>query len=411
MKNCLFLLFAFMVSLCAAGCSSTGGGKSLENDADLIVNEVEKEAVCATGDKSCDDENKTILICSKSQTWTLGEACGENSECVNGACVLKNGADGDEDASEIAEEIVELPEPEELAAEYEPEIAEETAVEEEAEIIEETAAEEEGEKEAYPIDLLDNITLYVNIGDSVAAGYNAFNHNQPGGRGYSRLIYENNASWPLYDDYNVAALYPDAQYVDISKGGDTSDDMVDRVNQALIIGLPYSTAGDVLVTIYIGGNDFKADIQNMIMTYKTEAVAKKIQDNIKAVVQKLKDRYENKNAGKNIVFLIANLHEPTDGTGKIPSEYNQSFCKTINDPLMGAVRQTVMSNINLLNQRFAEVIAEVGGYLVDSRAVFLSHGMNAGNDRWIDTDCVHPIDIGHNGLRKQAWFVLTGQTY
>ena len=51
----------------------------------------------------------------------------------------------------------------------------------------------------------------------------------------------------------------------------------------------------------------------------------------------------------------------------------------------------------------------MGGYLVDNHAVFMDHGMNAGPDRWIDSDRIHPLNEDHHQLRRRMWFTLTGQ--
>ena len=51
----------------------------------------------------------------------------------------------------------------------------------------------------------------------------------------------------------------------------------------------------------------------------------------------------------------------------------------------------------------------MGGYLVDNHAVFMDHGMNAGPDRWIDSDRIHPLNEDHHQLRRRMWLTLTGQ--
>jgi hypothetical protein len=49
---------------------------------------------------------------------------------------------------------------------------------------------------------------------------------------------------------------------------------------------------------------------------------------------------------------------------------------------------------------------------VDNHGVFFDHGMNApGAERWITDDCTHPSNEGHHQLRREEWFVLTGERY
>jgi lysophospholipase L1-like esterase len=270
------------------------------------------------------------------------------------------------------------------------------------------ALQDEGPGLPPPIEDLDDLRLYVNIGDSLAAGYNADGRNGSGGKGYARLMLENHPDYPAYSGHALRALYPDVQFMDISHSGDTSGDALDRVRDASWPGVD----GDVLVSLTCGGNDFNDDITTMILRTATEAVAANLQNNYREIVSILRSHYDNPSAGHTVVFLITNVHDPTGGTGAIPPGYDDGFCSLLNDPRIIPVRATAIANLEFFNSKIAEVTTELGGYLVDNHGVFFDHGMNAvGDERWIDDDCVHPLNEGHHQLRREEWFVLTSELY
>jgi lysophospholipase L1-like esterase len=261
----------------------------------------------------------------------------------------------------------------------------------------------------YPIDDLDDVRLYINIGDSLAAGYDADGNNGSGGHGYSRLILDNHPDYPAYGQHNLTALYGSVQYRDVSDSGDTSAQARDHLENT---SLP-DVDGDVLVTLTCGGNDFNNDVWTMLLRARTEAAANELEQNYIAMVDLLRNKYEKPVQGHRVVFLMTNLHDPTAGTGAIPPGFDQGFCETLNNPLFTPpARQTAIDNLNFFNQRMTEIIESLGGHLVDNHGVFFDHGMNApGAERWITDDCTHPSNEGHHQLRREEWFVLTGERY
>ncbi|HUU01124.1 MAG TPA: SGNH/GDSL hydrolase family protein [Myxococcota bacterium] len=260
----------------------------------------------------------------------------------------------------------------------------------------------------FPIAELDDLKLYINIGDSLAAGYDASGENGSGGKGYARLMLENHPDYSSYTAHNLRFIYPDVQFLDVSHSGDTSSDALAHLKST---SLP-DVSGDVLVSLTCGGNDFNDSIWTMISTNLTESAAALLQDNYREMAGLLRDKYEKPGLDYEVVFLVTNIHDPTAGTGAIPPEFTSGFCAKINDPQMALVRDQVVGNLNLFNQRIYEVIAELGGNLVDNHGVFFDHGMNAaGSERWITDDCVHPNNEGHNQLRREEWYVLTGDRF
>jgi lysophospholipase L1-like esterase len=264
---------------------------------------------------------------------------------------------------------------------------------------------------SFPIDDLDQLSLYVNLGDSMGAGYNATGRNGTGGKGYARLVLENHKDYPAYATHHLKALFGAVQFKDNAESGDTSSDQLSALKSSIAF-FPSAT-GDVLVSLTCGGNDFNNDIQVMLFRAQTEAAASKLQDNYREIAKLIKNKYENIPAGKRVVFLVTNVTDPTGGTGNVPAQYNDGFCKTIHNPLFTPqLRADAIANLEFFNDKIAEVTAEIGGYMVDSHAMFFDHGMNAsGSDRWLDTDCVHPTNEGHHQLRREEWATLTGERF
>jgi lysophospholipase L1-like esterase len=260
----------------------------------------------------------------------------------------------------------------------------------------------------FPIAGIDDLVLYVNIGDSLAAGYNATGRNGSGGKGYARLMLDNHPDYPAYIGHFLRALWPDVQFKDVSESGAQSGDAWSNVQGADWPDL----SGDVLVSLTCGGNDFNDEIATMISSTATEAAAAGLQANYREIVGFLRSRYEDTAAGNVVVFLVTNVVDPTAGTGAIPAGFTDGFCSMIQIPYLIPFRAAAISNLNLFNTRIAEVTAELGGYLVDNHGVFFDHGMNApGADRWLSDDCVHPTNEGHHQLRREEWYVFTGERY
>jgi len=112
---------------------------------------------------------------------------------------------------------------------------------------------------SFPIDDLDQLSLYVNLGDSMGAGYNATGRNGTGGKGYARLVLENHKDYPAYATHHLKALFGAVQFKDNAESGDTSSDQLSALKSSIAF-FPSAT-GDVLVSLTCGGNDFNNDIQ------------------------------------------------------------------------------------------------------------------------------------------------------
>lgn len=252
--------------------------------------------------------------------------------------------------------------------------------------------------------LLDEPSLVIIVGDSIAAGFNAANNNAPGGRGYGRLVVDNHAGYPAFAGRDIRTLAAGVEFRDLAESGANSNDAASKVRNA---SLPAVT-GDVLVLINVGGNDFNDSIQTMLSPQATATAAANLRTNLADIVGRLRTRYEDIGAGKRVVFAIDTIHDPTDGTGSIPQQFDDGFCGTLQNPLFTPqLRMTALENLATMNAAIVAEAAAQTAVLVDVHAGFLGHGMN-GTDRWMSNDCAHPTSDGHHHLRELVWSALGG---
>lgn len=255
---------------------------------------------------------------------------------------------------------------------------------------------------------LQDVALYINLGDSLAAGYDAAGNNGPGGKGYARLLQSNHPDYASYAGANLTAVAGNVDFRDVSDSGATSDEILANLHSK-IDDFPTTVDGDVLLTISAGGNDFNDSIAVMLSAALTQGVATKVRQNLAAMVSLVRDRYEDSSQGKEVIVVFQTLHDPTGGTGSIPPGFDDGFCSTLQNPMLQPFVSMVLDNLQTMNDAIVEEAASQGAYLSDNQAVFLDHGMNApGAERWLSDDCVHPTSEGHNQIRREMWGVLTG---
>ncbi len=240
---------------------------------------------------------------------------------------------------------------------------------------------------------LSETTLYINIGDSVAAGYDADSN-----YGYAWLLYHNRDDWPAYDGHDLNAV-ASPSILHITDSGATSDEVLDNLRGT---SLP-STQGNVVVTISAGGNDFNDSIWTMLSEDLTMSAATEVRENLASMITILRASY-----GDPWIWLL-NVQDPTDGVGTIPSGYDEGFCEKIAEygALFGDV---VIANLGLLNQQIALEADEQGVGLADYHDWFLGHGLNS-DDGWMSDDCAHPTSEGHHQMRRLIWQEWTGELY
>lgn len=255
---------------------------------------------------------------------------------------------------------------------------------------------------------LPGFSLFVNLGDSLGAGYNA-----SAGHSYKALLYQNdNLLYPAYAGKDLKSRCAKLAVVDKAKSGAQTGEAVNQAKS--IAGNP---AGPTLVVISAGGNDFNDSALVMIDPIQTAAVAKKATENLKKIV----DHFSNKLAFPGgFVLVLLDIHDPTDGHGSIAPRPNLSgFCATILKlgPLAGPI---VVKNLAAFNASYASFATSQKLVFVDNHAAFLGHGFHfddpaspsyQGGDPtlWLANDCAHGNDRGHHELRRLIWKALTGE--
>ena len=251
-----------------------------------------------------------------------------------------------------------------------------------------------------PLDALDDLRLYVNLGDSVGEGYNADRT-----RGYYDLVCQNHAAYPTYAQDNLRTRVPT---IACQQGADSGSTSVDVAERARNLPDPAGT-GDTLVTIYVGGNDFNDDITTIISSAATQAAIDRWVLNMTEVMTRLRARYEVAATGRQLLVVLATIHDPTDGMGTIPPQFTNGFCGTLQNPLLTpALRQRALMNLSSFNDAIRAFAARERALVLDSGTLFLGHGMNATTDRWLDADCIHGTNLGHHEIRREIWRILTG---
>jgi len=257
---------------------------------------------------------------------------------------------------------------------------------------------------------LSGVSLYINAGDSLAAGYNASGNNSVGGGGYARLMVTNHPDFPQYASATLTVVAGGVDFHDVSESGAQSDEILDNLRDALVESLPQTTHGDVLVTISAGGNDFNDSIWTMVTPFMAQAAADELEQNLGSMLSEIRARYEV--GGKRVHVVLLNIHDPSGGTCTIPAQFDEGFCETLQSPYFQAAGGLVLTNLDTMNAAIAAAAAAHDGHVADLHAVYLDHGMNeSGNDRWIDDDCAHPTNTGHHEARREIWGVLTGEWY
>lgn len=253
-----------------------------------------------------------------------------------------------------------------------------------------------------------NVTLYVNVGDSLAVGYPSSSANA-----YKGLLMQNDdTTYPTWKGKDLKTRYPKITLSDQAAFGALSSQL--PAQTAAVGGNP---AGDTLVIISVGGNDFAgAIIQLSLNANAGTTLAKQVTASIDKALVSFADK--TKYPGKVAVVLMT-FHDPTDGAGKIPAVTGLTgFCQMIQlaGPLVGP---TVIKAMGLFNQELKTWAQAKGVMIADNHAHALGHGWNY-NDKtnknynskdptlWFYTDCLHANDRGNHEMRTVLWNRMVG---
>jgi len=212
----------------------------------------------------------------------------------------------------------------------------------------------------------------------------------------------------LFADLQQA--FPGVERVHRGESGSEITDVIDHQ----IPGLqPH--AGPVLVTLTIGGNDFKRNPSAVM----SEALSRPMADDFEADLETAVQLLEAKFTG-DLWILIANIHDPSDAEGTIyeRSGLDGDVCDLLF--LIADLGQsgTAMSNLDYWNGRHAAVAdRKDSAYLADLHQLYLGHAMNAGVStiahyhpedptRWLLTDCAHPTPRGDEEIADMFWRMI-----
>lgn len=252
---------------------------------------------------------------------------------------------------------------------------------------------------------LENITLFVNLGDSIAAGWSSL-------KSYADLMVHDDNTRPEFKDKDLTTLFGSITVRDLAKAGSTSDELLDQLKS-----VPENQTGHTLVLISSGGNDILYDYQLALDEEGVKEFGKKVAENIDAVLQHFSDttRYPG---GVTLAFL--NLYDPTDGTGFIPEDTPVvDMCKNAL-PFLNMLGDKLMYHLQLYNDALSEYAKQKDNvYLIDIHREFLGHAFQYADPQspyynaddptlWFTYDCIHPNTTGHYGIRAIIWNLLFG---
>ena len=232
---------------------------------------------------------------------------------------------------------------------------------------------------------VDRVHLYLNLGDSQAAGYNA-----PNRYGWAHLLYENQR-WPDYNGHDLHTVFPSAEIRDQAESGWTSDDVIGKLRQT-INDLPAGGDGDdTIVTLGAGGNDFNDQMETIFIRSATESAARNLTGNYNEIFEVLRARYQDSARGRELIVIATNVYDPTDGQVRVPAQFTEGFCETLQGSMINdSTAASALSNLAYFNEQMATVIENNAGLLADHHAIYMGHGMNSGEQRWVATTAPIP---------------------
>ncbi len=249
---------------------------------------------------------------------------------------------------------------------------------------------------------LDRLDLYVSLGDSMSE------HDSP--RQFPELLYRNDdALFPQWAGKDFETRFPSSTHIHRASGGDIIEEVLDDQ----IPGLqPH--AGTVLVTLTIGGNDFKQDRTSIWNPAISHPLADEFEQNLQLVVDRLEEKYTGE-----LYILVATIHDPGDDQETIYDrsglDENENVCAILILLEGLGVQDAAHANLAYWNTKYPTVAAARDSlYVADLYTRFLGHGVNAGDPSnphhdaedpitWIQSDCVHPNDRGDSEIRRLFW--------
>ena len=214
----------------------------------------------------------------------------------------------------------------------------------------------------------------------------------------------------FYDLLNadLAAKFPGLVFVHPAQQGAITDVFSDNVPSGApllktqIDGLGSSYAGDVVVTITIGGNDLNAHAIAAITNTDADLRAQ-FDAHLAAELGELTT--PGRLGSGKVYVVLANIYDFTDGQG--------DFATVNCGPGVNISADAVATGFGNWNSVLATNIGKVNGALYDMHADFTGHGYNNTDTTqlWYDpASCIHPNAKGHDAIRRGMYKALTGDS-
>ena len=258
-----------------------------------------------------------------------------------------------------------------------------------------------------PLPSLGKVTLFVNLGDSIAAGQGVSSSLT-----YAGLLYRNNdTKYASYKGKDLSNKFAGLGVADRAIGGSTSANLASQ-----LLRVPTNQTGDNLVVISIGGNDIMYNFMSLVDPKQMTALAKTVTDGVDKVIKHFAD--PTKYGGKTTIALM-NVYDFTDSMGNIPQNAPANATCGLLKLIPAYVGAGVVKNLAVYNQTIANYVKSKKILLVDIHAGFGGHGFHYANTSspyynskdptlWFQSDCIHPNTRGHHEIRKLVWKALFG---
>lgn len=253
------------------------------------------------------------------------------------------------------------------------------------------------------------------MGDSISEGAGADTENLT----YKSLLYQNDSeAWPEFDEQDLTSFYPSlVEVYDVAVGGATTTSLVNDQLPAAADDLGDSVEGETIVVMTISGNDVNAAVTQLWYLLEVnndpEAADEVVAELIARVGQNIEtiiDFYDDTARFPDGAYIyMANVYDPTDGTGDLPACYP------------GLDLSSSLSYLDEINDALVTLAIEREVAVLDIQQHFLGHGFHFDNpdapfydasnpEMWF-ADCVHPNNTGHNELRQMFYSAITGSPF
>lgn len=257
-----------------------------------------------------------------------------------------------------------------------------------------------------PLPPVGSLSLVVNLGDSIAAGYGVTKAHS-----YLGLLEQNdNTAFANFTGKDLKTKFPGIVVANRAVSGSESDDLPGQAAKAPA----NSGGGTTLVLISIGGNDLMFNYTSLLDPAQAKALAAKVQGHLTTALATFADK--SRYPGQVLVLLF-NVYDFTDGKGTLPASASVNDSCGLLKLVPAFMAQKAIQNMAVYNQEMLAFIKSQKLLLGDIHGAFLGHGFNYKDtlsahyhaddpSLWFQSDCIHPNDRGHDAIRREVWRVL-----